>query len=79
MPPHRHAYRPLERIGSILIIDDEADVRELVADVLAGLGHRVTVAGGGREVAGRYRLAPTARTRELGLSIESRCGRTFSR
>ena len=44
----------LERIGSILIIDDEADVRELVADVLAGLGHSVTVAGGGREGLARF-------------------------
>ena len=44
----------LERVGSILIIDDEADVRELVADVLAGLGHSVTVAGGGREGLARF-------------------------
>ena len=44
----------LERVGSILIIDDEADVRELVADVLAGRGHSVTVAGGGREGLARF-------------------------
>ena len=44
----------LERVGSVLIIDDEADVRELVADVLAGLGHSVTVAGGGREGLARF-------------------------
>jgi GAF domain-containing protein/anti-sigma regulatory factor (Ser/Thr protein kinase) len=44
----------LDRIGSILIIDDEADVRELVADVLSGLGHSVTVAGGGREGLARF-------------------------
>ncbi len=44
----------LERIGSILIVDDEADVRELVADVLSGLGHNVTVAGGGREGLARF-------------------------
>ncbi len=44
----------LERAGSVLIIDDEADVRELVADVLAGLGHSVTVAGGGREGLARF-------------------------
>jgi signal transduction histidine kinase/CheY-like chemotaxis protein len=44
----------LERVGSILIIDDEADVRELVADVLAERGHSVTVAGGGREGLARF-------------------------
>ena len=41
-------------VGSILIIDDEADVRELVADVLTGRGHSVTVAGGGREGLARF-------------------------
>jgi signal transduction histidine kinase len=44
----------LERVGSVLIIDDEPDVRELVADVLAGLGHSVTVASGGREGLARF-------------------------
>ena len=37
------------RSGAILVIDDEAPVRELVADVLASKGHRVTTATGGRE------------------------------
>src|SRR5262249_21731684 len=35
-------------------IDDEADVRELVADVLASHGHQITVAGGGREGLARF-------------------------
>ncbi len=43
-----------ERVGSILVIDDEADVRELLADVLGGRGHKVTVAAGGREGLGRF-------------------------
>jgi GAF domain-containing protein/anti-sigma regulatory factor (Ser/Thr protein kinase) len=53
-----------DRYGSILVIDDEADVRELVADVLTGRGHTVAVAAGGREglsrfETGRYDLVVT--------------------
>jgi signal transduction histidine kinase len=53
-----------DRVGRILIIDDEADVRELLTDVLTGRGHTVTVAAGGREglarfEAGRYDLVLT--------------------
>jgi two-component system OmpR family response regulator len=33
----------------VLVIDDEADVRDLVADVLASRGYEITVAAGGRE------------------------------
>ena len=35
--------------GRILVVDDEADVREMLADVLMSHGHHVTLAGGGRE------------------------------
>ena len=35
--------------AAVLVIDDETDVRDLVADVLASHGHRITVAAGGRE------------------------------
>jgi signal transduction histidine kinase len=38
-----------ERQGRILVVDDEADVREMLADVLMAQGHHVTLAGGGRE------------------------------
>jgi CheY-like chemotaxis protein/K+-sensing histidine kinase KdpD len=38
-----------ERRGRILAVDDEADVREVLADVLTSRGHTVTLAGGGRE------------------------------
>jgi CheY-like chemotaxis protein len=38
-----------ERHGRILVVDDEADVREVLADVLASQGHTVTLAGGGQE------------------------------
>lgn len=34
---------------SILVVDDEPDVREVFAEYLAGLGHRVTAAESGRE------------------------------
>ncbi len=42
------------RVGSVLVIDDEADVRELVADVLMSQGHRVTAAASGREGLARF-------------------------
>src|SRR5262249_51534102 len=53
-----------DHAGSILVIDDEPDVRELVADVLAGHGHSVTVAADGRDgiarfETGRYDLVVT--------------------
>jgi len=43
-----------ERVGSILVIDDESDVRELLTEVLTGRGHTVTVAAGGREGLARF-------------------------
>ena len=43
------------RAGSVLVIDDEADVRELVADVLASHGHRITTAAGGSEGVERFK------------------------
>jgi GAF domain-containing protein/ActR/RegA family two-component response regulator len=43
-----------ERRGSVLVIDDEAPVRELVADVLSAKGHTVAVAVGGREGLARF-------------------------
>ncbi len=35
------------RVYSILVIDDEADVAELIADILTGDGHQVTLAASG--------------------------------
>jgi signal transduction histidine kinase len=35
--------------GRVLVVDDEVDVREVLADGLAARGHTVTLAGGGRE------------------------------
>jgi GAF domain-containing protein len=49
----RHAPRP----GSVLVIDDEADVRDLVADVLTSHGYHITVASGGREGLARFEAA----------------------
>jgi CheY-like chemotaxis protein len=43
-----------DAVGSILVIDDETDVRELVADALAARGHTITVASGGREGLARF-------------------------
>jgi GAF domain-containing protein/CheY-like chemotaxis protein/anti-sigma regulatory factor (Ser/Thr protein kinase) len=50
--------------GSVLVIDDEATVRDLVAEALTSHGHRITVASGGREgltrfEAGRYDVVLT--------------------
>jgi GAF domain-containing protein/CheY-like chemotaxis protein/anti-sigma regulatory factor (Ser/Thr protein kinase) len=45
---------PTASAGSVLVIDDEADVRDLVADVLAAQGYRITVAAGGREGLARF-------------------------
>jgi len=44
-----------KRAGSVLVIDDEADVRELVAEVLASQGHRITTAAGGSEGVQRFK------------------------
>ncbi len=43
-----------DRVGSILVIDDEPDVRELVAEVLGGRGHVITVAADGRQGLARF-------------------------
>jgi len=42
---------PARTIGQrrILIVDDEAEIRESLADILSGAGHRVTSAASGRE------------------------------
>ena len=45
---------PAQRLGSVLVIDDEAEVRDLVAEVLVSDGHRVTAAAGGREGLARF-------------------------
>jgi PAS domain S-box-containing protein len=42
---------------SILVIDDEADVAELLADILRSDGHRVTIANSGREALDRISRA----------------------
>ena len=42
------------RTGSVLVIDDEATVRELVAEALMSHGHRITVASSGREGLARF-------------------------
>ena len=38
-----------EEWGAILVVDDDAEMRELVHDVLKGRGHQVTMAGSGQE------------------------------
>jgi len=43
-----------QHFGSVLVIDDEADVRDLVSDVLASHGHHITRASGGREGLARF-------------------------
>ena len=38
-----------EEWGAILVVDDDADMRELVRDMLKDRGHQVTIAGSGQE------------------------------
>src|ERR1043165_5876608 len=38
-----------EEWGAILVVDDDAEMRELIYDVLKGRGHQVTMAGSGQE------------------------------
>ena len=38
-----------EEWGAILVVDDDAEMRELVHDVLKDRGHQVTTAGSGQE------------------------------
>jgi CheY-like chemotaxis protein len=38
-----------EEVGAILVVDDDAEMRELVHDVLKDRGHQVTTAGSGQE------------------------------
>jgi CheY-like chemotaxis protein len=45
---------PGKRVGSVLVIDDESAVCDMIADVLASNGHQVTVAAGGREGLARF-------------------------
>ena len=40
---------PSPRIATILIVDDDPQVREIVAEILGDFGHRVVAAGGGIE------------------------------
>ena len=39
----------IEECGAILVVDDDADMRELVQDMLKDRGHQVTTAGNGQE------------------------------
>jgi two-component system NtrC family sensor kinase len=41
----------------VLVVDDEPDIRESLADILGGAGHRVTTACSGREALERLRSA----------------------
>jgi CheY-like chemotaxis protein len=38
-----------EEWGAILVVDDDADMRELAYDMLKDRGHQVTMAGSGEE------------------------------
>ncbi len=38
-----------EEWGAVLVVDDDAEMRELVHDVLKDRGHQITTAGGGQE------------------------------
>lgn len=38
-----------EEWGAVLVVDDDAEMRELVSDVLSGRGHQIMTAGSGQE------------------------------
>ncbi|MGH7184357.1 MAG: response regulator, partial [Nitrospiraceae bacterium] len=38
-----------EEWGAVLVVDDDAEMRELVHDVLKDRGHQITTAGSGQE------------------------------
>src|SRR5262245_11605527 len=38
-----------EELGAILVVDDDAEMRELLHDVLKDRGHEITTAGSGQE------------------------------
>jgi CheY-like chemotaxis protein len=46
-------------MASILVIDDEPEIRALLRTVLEAAGHRVTEATNGQEGVARYRQQPT--------------------
>ena len=36
-------------MATVLVVDDEADIREMLSEILSGAGHRVMTANSGRE------------------------------
>jgi CheY-like chemotaxis protein len=44
---------------SILVVDDEEQVRQLIRATFEGAGYRVVEASNGKEALNQYRLAPT--------------------
>ena len=48
----------MTEIPRILIVDDEPEIREELAEYLAGKGYRVVVAGDGREGLAKFRAEP---------------------
>ena len=50
--------RPARRRSSVLVVDDDVETLDAVADALAGLGHEVTRASSGRDALARALAAP---------------------
>ena len=46
------------RVGTILVVDDEQDLRDLVAEILTGEGFEVVTAGGAREAVELFERTP---------------------
>jgi len=44
--------------AAVLIVDDDPEIREVMAAILAGIGYRTTTAANGREALARLRSAP---------------------
>jgi two-component system, chemotaxis family, chemotaxis protein CheY len=55
---HSHSPKPWCGMPSILVVDDENQIRRLVRETLEQAGYRVTEASDGKEALQQYRLAP---------------------
>jgi CheY-like chemotaxis protein len=53
--PAPAAEAPLTGCGRVLVVDDDDDIRNLVADILVAAGYDVETAGGGEEAVARVR------------------------
>lgn len=69
-PPRRKARRTMSEVRNrVLVVEDHADSRELLAEFLEALGYEVDVAGHGLEALERLRGAPMPAVMVLDLMM----------